>query len=524
MRFARARDHPPGLSQAALFLSCVALVLLAACSEDSLTAIGPRPHFDTIDFPDAAGTVAFGVNSTGGVVGNNRDAEGKTHGFLLQDGAFTRVDVPGATFSSAVGINDSGDIVGRYISADNVSHGYRLSAGNFSTIDFPGSSWTNAPGINAAGDVVGWYIDSANHIRGYLLKHGAFSSVDFRGLEGTFPFGIGRADEIVGVTEASGFFMSGATADVIEYPGAVFTTARGVAPDGAIVGYFATADSLRHGYLLERGDFHAFDIPGAVNTFVHGISSDGRVTGTFTDVNGVDHGFVTTREDALRLGSGSSDDGSGDAKPVVSRADPSVLPLAATLDVRIIGSGFDDRSHVELRRAGSAVPQVHTESVRFVGPEELVATIAISPDAAPGLYDVLVEDRKGKQGIGTELIDVDSLAMSGTWDLTARLHLATEDCVANGPLDLSQNGHALQGSIVLGFVCAHGAFGPILLSVSGVVAQNGRDFSIDVGDPACEFRGTHDGGTAYGGVGPCESLGPINESSPFTGTWQAERR
>jgi probable HAF family extracellular repeat protein len=108
-----------------------AIVLLAACAEDSLTAIGPRPHFDTIDFPDAVGTVAFGVNSAGDLVGNWADSEGKTHGFLLEDGRFTSIDVPGSTFTSAVGINDSGEIVGRFISADNVSHGYQLSAGKF---------------------------------------------------------------------------------------------------------------------------------------------------------------------------------------------------------------------------------------------------------------------------------------------------------------------------------------------------------------------------------------------------------
>jgi hypothetical protein len=466
------------------------------------------------------------VNSAGAIVGNWIENGGKTHGFLLSDGHYISIDVPDATFTSAVGINDSGDIVGRFISADGVSHGYRLTAGNFIPIDFPGASWTNAPSINGAGDVVGWYIDPEDRIRGYLLNHDVFTSVNFRNLEGTFPFGVGPSTEIVGVSAASGFIMEGEKADLVEYPGAVLTTARGVAPDGAIVGYYGTADSLRHGYVLERDEFHGFDVPGAVNTFVHGISSDGRITGAFTDANGTSHGFVTTREDVKRVGLSAGDGEGGEKEPVVTRADPSLLPPAATLKVRVLGSGFDDRSRVELRREGSAAPEMRTESIQFVGPGELLATIAIGAEAPPGFYDILVEDRKGKQGIGTELIDVDLLAVSGTWDLSVRLEATTESCVVNGPLDLSQNDHALQGSVVFGFVCPHGSFGPIPLTVSGVVAENGRDFTFAVGDPACEFRGSHDGGVASGEIGPCENLGGLHagEDEPFTGTWEAERR
>jgi len=70
------------------------------------------------------GTAAFGINHGGQIVGEYFDAGGTSHGFLLDNGAFTPIDVPGATGTAAPGINRSGQIVGHFSDAGGTVHGY----------------------------------------------------------------------------------------------------------------------------------------------------------------------------------------------------------------------------------------------------------------------------------------------------------------------------------------------------------------------------------------------------------------
>jgi TolB protein len=98
----------------------------------------------------------------------------------------------------------------------------------------------------------------------------------------------------------------------------------------------------------------------------------------------------------------------GERAPVVASTEPSLVPPNATLDLRVFGSGFDDGSRVDVVTGGEPSPKVRTDSTRFVSEGEVVATITTAPDIPFGGYDIVLTDSKGKQGIGTELIDVDS--------------------------------------------------------------------------------------------------------------------
>ena len=51
--------------------------------------------FTTIDVPGSTFTIAYGINASGEIVGQYRDAGGVTHGFLLSGGVYTTLDVPG---------------------------------------------------------------------------------------------------------------------------------------------------------------------------------------------------------------------------------------------------------------------------------------------------------------------------------------------------------------------------------------------------------------------------------------------
>jgi hypothetical protein len=72
----------------------------------------------------------------------------------------------------------------------------------------------------------------------------------------------------------------------------------------------------------------------------------------------------------------------------------------------VFGRGFDEHSHVILTLHGASTPKVRTNATLFVSSQELTANITTAADAPGGPYDIEVDGRNGKQGIGTELVDL----------------------------------------------------------------------------------------------------------------------
>ena len=96
--------------------------------------------------------------------------------------------------------------------------------------------------------------------------------------------------------------------------------------------------------------------------------------------------------------------GGGDG-PTVRSTEPDSGLRNTTLDVRVLGSGFDNGTEAIWAIAGDttfAVTKVKTNSTRFVKSGELVANITIAADAPLALYDVVVITLAGKKGIGVE--------------------------------------------------------------------------------------------------------------------------
>ncbi len=96
----------------------------------------------------------------------------------------------------------------------------------------------------------------------------------------------------------------------------------------------------------------------------------------------------------------------GIAGPEVDEAVPPITEQNTTLDVRVLGSGYDDGSAATFKINGGTVPQVRTNSTTFVTAEELIANITVDPDAPIDLYDVEVVTTGGKKGIGADLFKI----------------------------------------------------------------------------------------------------------------------
>ena len=72
------------------------LVLLA------FALVARAQSFKSIDYPGAASTSAWGVNSHGEIVGNYTNSDTTAHGFLLQGGVFKPLDAVGLSENQRV--------------------------------------------------------------------------------------------------------------------------------------------------------------------------------------------------------------------------------------------------------------------------------------------------------------------------------------------------------------------------------------------------------------------------------------
>ncbi len=105
-----------------LTVAIILILILGALSNTDATTY----TYTSLDYPGASGTVAFGINNGGTIVGVY-GVGSDTHGFSLSGTTYTPLNYPGATGSQANGINNGGTIVGGYGLGDGYSHGYSLS-------------------------------------------------------------------------------------------------------------------------------------------------------------------------------------------------------------------------------------------------------------------------------------------------------------------------------------------------------------------------------------------------------------
>lgn len=108
----------------------------------------------------------------------------------------------------------------------------------------------------------------------------------------------------------------------------------------------------------------------------------------------------------LRAGKGAGGGGSTATGPTVTSTSPNSSVRNVTLDVRVLGSGFDQGTSAQWAIDGVPSSKVMTNSTRYVSSTEVVANITVAADADVTLYDVIVTTSSGKPGIGTEEFEV----------------------------------------------------------------------------------------------------------------------
>ena len=287
-----------------------------------------------IDFPGASTTIARGINNSGDIVGTylcsvsagctltESAASAGSHGFLLQDGVYTRIDVPGGTGTVARGISDQGIIIGHY-NVSGVTHGFAYRDGEYTyLIDVPASLFDNPSStarhtlpvrISPQGDIVGCFHEgnaTMTTMHGWLLRNGTFTALATPHFAGdttsrdpdTMNNGIAPTGEIVGFYISMGvsyFADSNGIVNTFTFDGNRFTLAWDVNARGDIVGVVGDnqAETLGgpsnpRGFLRSKdGEYRALEVQGAAATQVFGINARREIVGQYTDGTGT-HGFV----------------------------------------------------------------------------------------------------------------------------------------------------------------------------------------------------------------------------------------
>ena len=234
--------------------------------------VKPAGNFTSIDGPAEGvgtitggigfrnGSVAYGINNAGEVVGSYANRTAPVHavsGFLLSNGSFTTLNNPFATQTSSTepnGIDELHQIVGSYsgtspgvgIHAPPTSYesGFLYSNGNWISFD-ASSRGTHLGGINASGQIAGYHtIVPSNPDQAFIYQNGSYQNI---GPAGTEAFGNNDAGQVVGafaptLGESSvpppthGFLYSNGVFSLLDAPSASSTTARDVNNAGLIVG------------------------------------------------------------------------------------------------------------------------------------------------------------------------------------------------------------------------------------------------------------------------------------------------
>jgi len=103
-----------------------------------------------------AGTEAYGINSSGEVVGTGYLSPSNFHAFLYTGGKMTDIGPPGSLQASADAINNSGQIVGSYYLTAGGGGAFLYSSGKITTLPVPAdSTGVSALAINDNGEIAG---------------------------------------------------------------------------------------------------------------------------------------------------------------------------------------------------------------------------------------------------------------------------------------------------------------------------------------------------------------------------------
>jgi uncharacterized membrane protein len=234
----------------------------------------------TLNIIDSPTALAFGINSSGTVVG----ADGHGGAFTLSPRGVLKTFVPtGGLSATAFGINNRGMVVGQYFTSTTIPGFVRVRGNSYVTINAPsGPNVASAQGVNDKGLVVGFYVGSDGQDHGFVANA--------RGVKRGTLTATAIADPVIPTVAGE--------------PGATFMFSQilGINDKGIAVGYYGDSTGSQHGFVYDTrtGQYTFLDDPseafdnGVEVTQITGITNSGKITGFYSNASGAFDGFVAT--------------------------------------------------------------------------------------------------------------------------------------------------------------------------------------------------------------------------------------
>lgn len=253
----------------------------------SASAVAPRYKVtDLSPFGYSRSSGAYGINSSGQVVGWTASGVGEPHAFFWQNGVMQDLGTLGAgTLSMAYGINNSGQVVGIAEAPSRVDfHAFLWQEGSSMQDlgDLGHGSW--AYGINASGQVAGWTYAS----RAFLWQGGSMQALGADGFN-SGAYDINDSGQVVGYATAANhtnnweehaaFLWQNGSQDLGTL-GGFYSAARSINASGQVVGWAETVSREQHAFLWQNGTMQDLGTLGGYSgSMAYGINDSGQVVG-----------------------------------------------------------------------------------------------------------------------------------------------------------------------------------------------------------------------------------------------------
>jgi probable HAF family extracellular repeat protein len=150
-----------------------------------------------------AGTKAFGINTSGVVVGQGYLTSSSFHAFVYADGQMVDIGPPRSVQASAIAINDAGQVLGNYYTAPGNAGPFIYANGKFTLLGQPVGTSATAVGINSVGQVAGTiYFNNGAPPHVAAFSNGVWTDLGLFSGVATHGAGINTAGQVV----ATAFF------------------------------------------------------------------------------------------------------------------------------------------------------------------------------------------------------------------------------------------------------------------------------------------------------------------------------
>lgn len=247
------------------------------------------------------GSIAFGINAEGTVVGGSLPAGGlPDEAFRYRDGVMTGLGtLPGATTSWALGINNEGVIVGHSYFPEFqafIYQAFRYSGDSMVNLGTLGGRGSSAFGLNDAGWIVGSSELESGETRAFLYRDGAMTNLGTLGGDFSSAYSISASGVIVGESRNSegvqrAFRFDGTLLDLGTF-GGPRSAAYGINVSNVIVGGASVASGQLHAFRYD-GVLQDLGTLGGSGSVAIAINSAGVIVGNSTIPAGpISHAFV----------------------------------------------------------------------------------------------------------------------------------------------------------------------------------------------------------------------------------------